>query len=220
MSYARVWAASMILLAAGPTARGDEPKSATKLGSEIRVPGNLGFSFTISEDQRTANVLFANATVDLGRVVKSPGGVQGKTAVAAKQFTLEVPYTTDLRSVPMTMDLRGTCSADSGARLRLVACAGDATQAVDLTGESKADAPSKKSKSSKKAPSEDAAAFKDFNHRIRFTVPTHARSPVLQITLIFLIEHDTDVDGAGGGFLTLDSLDLEFAADAKGAYKK
>jgi len=59
----------------------------------------------------------------------------------------------------------------------------------------------------------------DFLKRIEFTVQAHAAKPVCQITLILLVEHDTDTADSGGAVVMVDSLDLSLAGAGQGKYK-
>jgi|GEM_PF-2256112 len=186
-----------------PIALAAEPNPESDLEKEIRVPSNLGISTNISEDMQAATVLFDN-----------------QTAVQTKVTTINVPYTTDQRSVTMTMDLRGFLNTEPGATARLVACVGDKTEVVDLSADKdKKIALKGKCKQAVIEENPDTELH-DWQDRIEFTVQTHAAKPVVQISLFLLVEHDTDTADAGGALLVVDSIDLEIAKSAKAAYKK
>lgn len=195
-----------------------EPKLGSELGKEVRVPSNLGFSTNVSPDAHAATILFDNLIVEVSPAQKGAAATHNQTAIQSKVATLHIPYKTDLRSVKMTMDLRGFADVDPAATVRLVACVGDRTEVVDLSAD-KAKKVELKGKVkcilTKEYPD---AQFGDWQSRIAFTVQTHAANPVLQVTLFLLFEHDTDAADAGGALLAVDSLDLEIAKPGKAAY--
>lgn len=195
----------------------EDAKPGTTLGKDIRVPANIGFSTTVTADQQVATLVFDNLSTDINPVVQGARGALNQTASQSRVFTVNIPYTTDQRSVKMFLDLRGYVSSVPGATVRLVACAGDATQVIDLTA--KKDVTVKlKGKSKEALPPEQASQLDgDFQDRVEFTLQVQAATPVCQITLFLLAEHDTDKANTGGALLVVDSLDLSInpIADAK-----
>jgi hypothetical protein len=184
-----------------------EPATTTELGKDIRVAANVGLATNVSSDGQAATVLFDNVLVELEPAVKTAAGTQNQTSTRTKVVTLEVPYTTDARSLTMTLDIRGSIDADAASTARLIACAGDATKVLSLSP-----AGTEKVQLKGKAKATAAAAYPqaklgDFQDRVEFTVQTRAAKPVLQITLLLLVEHDTDNEG--DALLVVDSLDLE-----------
>jgi hypothetical protein len=176
----------------------DKCSLAATFSKGIRVPSNLDFTTDISPDGQAMTIIFSNAMVSLEPARRSRAGVlSNQTAIQTKVVTLHMPYATDLRSVTMVMNLRGFVRAEAGAVGRLVVCAGDSTTVVDLKH----------------------ADEGDYHETVEFTVQAHAAEPVCQITLVLLVEHDTDTDGSGGAHLTVDSLDLEIAMPGKGTYQ-
>jgi hypothetical protein len=164
----------------------------------IRVPSNLDFTTDISPDGQAVTIIFSNAMVSLEPARRSRAGVlSNQTAMQTKVVTLQLPYATDLRRVPMVMNLRGFVQAEAGAAGRLVVCAGNRTTVVDLTH----------------------ADQGDYHATVEFTVQAHAAESMCQITLVLLVEHDTDTDGSGGAHLTVDSLDLEITMPGQGTYQ-
>ncbi len=111
--------ATTAIVCVGNAAGQDKPtatKSATgtQLSKMARVPTNLGFVTSVSDDGQAATLIFDNLLVDVEPVRKGSAGPLGQTDAQTKVVTLEVPYTTDQRSVSMAMDLRGFLSADAG----------------------------------------------------------------------------------------------------------
>ena len=197
----------------------EDPKSGSKLGTDIRVPANFGFSTDVSQDGQAATLIFDNLYTVVNQTVLGAQGAFNQTANQSKVFTVNVPYSTDQRSVTMHMDLRGYISVDPGANVRLVACVGDATKVVDVM-------PVKGKVVKLKGKSKEVYATKpasqqsgDFENRVEFTVQTQATKPVCQITLFLLAEHETDKADSGGALLVVDSLDLEINKSAKAALK-
>lgn len=191
----------------------DAPKTAFQKG--IRIPTNYGFATNISEDGQVAGIIFDNLTAEAQTVTVGGAGTLNQTVLQSKVCTLNLPYTTDQRSVAMFVDVRGFVSQDPGATARLVICAGDTTKSIDLFTEKKEGVKLKgKSK-------EEAGASKsgDFQQRVEFTVQTRAKKPVCQITLLLVVEHDTDAADAGGGMLGVDSLDVSIGKGGKAAFK-
>lgn len=199
---------------------GDEPKPATQFGKEIHIPSNVGFSTNISPDAQAATVLLDNAFVELRPVHKGQRGVTNQTESTSKVITLNLPYSTDQRSVKMTLDIRGFVNAGQGATARLFASAGDATKVIDLSNDEKQ--PVKLKGKLKEAIAAESTASKtgDFEDRVTFTVQTHAAKPVFQITLILVVERDTDIAESGDAVLAVDSLDLEISKSGKAKYKR
>jgi hypothetical protein len=170
----------------------------SKLSKDIHVPSNLDFTTDISPDGQAVTIIFSNAVVSIEPARRSRAGVlSNQTAIQTKLVTMHVPYSTDQPCVTMTMNLRGFVNAEDGADGRLVACAGDRTNVVDLKHVDQG----------------------NFHETVEFTVQTRAAKPVCQITLFLLVEHDTDTDGSGGAHLTVDSLDLEIATPGSGVYQ-
>ncbi len=198
------------------SAQAAEAQRGSELGKEIRVPTNLGIATNFSPDGQAATVIFDNLYVEVSPARKGAAFTLNQTATQTKVATLNIPYTTDQRSVKMTMDLRGFADVDSAATARLVACVGDKTAVVDLS----TDTVELKGELKSELTAENAEAkFGDWQDRIEFTVQTHAAKPVLQITLFLLVEHNTDAADAGGALLAVDSLDLEIAKAGKASYK-
>ena len=197
----------------------EDAKPATQLGKNIRVPANIGFSTNVSSDGQAAVLIFDNLYTDVNQTITGAAGALNQTLTQTKVFTVNIPYSTDQRSVSMHMDLRGYASVDPGATVRLIACVGDATQVIDVT-------PVKDQVVKLKGTSKEALATSpasqqsgDFQSRVEFTVQTQAAKPVCQITLFLLAERSTDKADVGGAYLVIDSLDLEINKTAKAAYK-
>ncbi len=198
----------------------DDAKPGSKIGKDIRVPANIGFSTNVSPDAQAATLIFDNLYTEVNQTVLGAQGAFNQTANQPKVFTVNVPYSTDQRSVTMHMDLRGYVSVDPGATVRLVACVGDATKVIDVM-------PVKDKAVKLKGKSKETYATKpasqqsgDFQSRVEFTLQTHAAKPVCQITLFLLAEHETDKADSGGALLVVDSLDLEINKSAKAALKQ
>lgn len=190
----------------------------SELGKGILVPSNLGIATNVSPDAQAATIIFDNLFVEISSARKGAAATHNQTAIQSKVATLHIPYKTDQRSVKMTMDLRGFTDIDSAASARLVACVGNKTEVVNLlAGKAKKLELKGKSKSEFTAEHPETQ-YGDWQHRIEFTVQTHADKPVLQITLFLLVEHDTDTADAGSSLLAVDSLDLEIAKSGKAAY--
>lgn len=197
----------------------EDAKPGSKLGKDIRVPANIGFSTNVSDDAQAATLMFDNLFTSVEQTVLTLQGTQNQTAIQSKVFTVNVPYSTDQRSVTMSMDLRGFVSVDPGATVRLVACVGDATKVIDVM-------PVKDKVVKLKGKSKETYATKpvsqqsgNFESRVEFTVQTQATKPVCQITLFLLAEHETDKANSGGALLVVDSLDLEINKFAKATLK-
>lgn len=197
----------------------EDAKPVTQLGTDIRVPANIGFSTNVSSDHQSAGLKFDNLYTEVNRTVIGSAGALNQTLTQSKVFTVNIPYSTDQQRVTMHMDLRGYASVDPGATVRLIACVGDATQVIDVT-------PVKDKVVQLKGTSKEALATMpaseqsgNFESRVVFTVQTQAAKPVCPITLFLLAERSTDKADAGGGLLVIDSLDLEINKAAKAAYK-
>ena len=199
---------------------GAEPEHSSALSKKISVPSNLGFSFNVSPDSQAATILFDNLIVDIGPASKGARATQNQTAIQTKLATIHVPYTTEQRSVTMTMDLRGFAQVDSAASARLVACVGDKTQVLKLSADKANKVELKGNCKCVLAEERPDAKFGDWENRVTFTTKVRAAKPVLQITLFLLVEHDTDADGSGGALLAVDSLDLEIAKSTKAAIQQ
>lgn len=218
-------ASALGLAPAGEGGKADSG-TATEFSGSPRVPANTGFSFNISPDKQAMTVLFDNLVQEVGPASKGQAGTLGQTASQAKVFTLEVPYSTDLRSVRMAMDLRGYASADGDACVKVIAHAGDATKVVDVFGSSggKAGAPVQLKGKAKEKLAGVAGPAKgksnDFQQRVEFTLQVHAARPVCQVTLVLLAEHDTDTPDSGAGVVMIDSLDLSFTTAGQGKYER
>ena len=197
----------------------EDAKSVTQLGKDIRVPANVGFSTNVSSDNQSAGLIFDNLYTEVDRTVIGAAGALNQTLAQSKAFTVNIPYSTDQRSVSMHMDLRGYASVNPGAAVRLIACVGDATQVINVS-------PVKDKVVKLKGASKEALATRpdseqsgNFESRVEFTMQTQAAKPVCQITLFLLTERSTDKADAGGALLVIDSLDLEINKAAKAAYK-
>jgi hypothetical protein len=202
------------------SAVGAEAERGSALGKAVRVPSNLGFSTSVSPDGQAATIVFDNLYVELSPAHKGAAATLNQTAVQTKLATLHIPYTTDQRSVKMTMDLRGFADVDSAATARLVVGVGDKTEAVDLSSGKDKKVQLKGECKCALSKEQPEAEFGDWQGRIEFTVQTRAAKPVLQVTLLLLVEHDTDAADAGGALLAVDSLDLEIGKPSRGSYKK
>ncbi len=212
-----VFASSVLFASSGLS---DDTKSGSKLTKGIAVPSNLGFSTNISPDAQAATIIFDNLGVTIDPAKKSAAAASNQTAIKTKVATLNIPYSTDQRSVSMTMDLRGVADVDSSASARLIACVGDKTHVVSLV-KSKAEKLELKG-NLKIAVAEEqfSSQMFDWQDRVEFTVQTHASKPVMQVTLFLVVEHDTDTSDAGAASLWIDSLDLEIVKPGKAAYKR
>jgi len=102
----------------------------------------------------------------------------------------------------------------------LVACVGNKTESVNLSAEEGKKVELKGKCKCAMAEQRPDSQFGDWQDRIEFVVQTHAAKPVLQITLLLVVEHDTDTADAGGALLVVDSLDLEISKSANGSYKR
>jgi hypothetical protein len=191
--------------------------STSNLVNEIRVPSNVGFATNISPDGQAATVIFDNLYIGLGPAQQGLAGTLNQTAIQSKVFTVVIPYSTDQESVAMAIDVRGYVNTEPGAIVRLVACAGGTTNVLDVS--QKTAGPIYLKGKSKEAVVAEHADIQlgDFINRVEFTVQTNAAKPVCQITLLLLVEHNTDTAGSGGALLAVDSLDLSIAAPNKKA---
>lgn len=208
-----------VMMLSGPSLA-DEPKSETQLGKDIRIPTNIGFATNVSPDGRAATLIFENAYVASEPVTQGAQEVYNQSQAQSKVLTVNIPYSTDQRSVKMSLDIRGYASADAASAVRLIACAGDATQVIDLTSE---DGKEVKLKGKAKATLAKKQALEesgDFQDRVEFTVRAHAAKPTCQITIVLLAEHDTDKANDGGAVVMVDSLDLQINPSDKAAYKR
>lgn len=198
-------------------ASAEDAKPKTAISKNIRVPANIDFATIISEDQQVATLIFDNLLTSINPVVQGGHGVFNQTANQTKVFTVNVPYTTDQRSVTMCLDIRGYVSVDPGATVRLIACAGNTTQIVNLNCEDDKSVKLKGQSKAAFAPQPERQQSNDYQSRVEFTLQTQAAKPTCQITLFLLAEHDTDKADSGGALLTVDSLDLSINAkcDAK-----
>jgi hypothetical protein len=197
-----------------------EPEHSSALSKKISVPSNLGFSLNVSPDSQAATILFDNLIVEIAPASKGVRTTQNQTSIQTKLASIHVPYTTEQRSVTMSMDLRGFAHVDSGGTARLVACVGDKTQVLQLSADKAKKVELKGNCKCVLAEERPDAKFGDWTNRVPFTVQVRAAKPVLQITLFLLVEHDTDADGSGGALLAVDSLDLEIAKSTKAAIKQ
>ena len=201
-------------------ALGDEASAGSQFQKGIRIPQNVGFATNLSDDGLAATLLFDNLFVEISPTFQSRGGTRNQTAIQTRVVKVQIPYSTDLRSLRMTMDVRGIVSTDVGATARLIACAGDAATPLSLdTDESIAVKLKGKAKDALKAEHPDMD-FVDFEQRVNFKVQTRAKKPVCQITLFLLVEHDTNVAGNGGALLVVDSIDLAIAKSGKGRLQR
>jgi hypothetical protein len=196
-------------------------KAQAGFSGDPRVPANIGFSTNISPDKQALTVLFDNLNQQVPRTQKGQSGTLGQTDSQSKVFTLDVPFTSEQKSVRMAMDVRGFASADGDACVKLIAHAGETTKVIDVFEASTDTAGTPvKLKGRGKEMLRAAAPLKgrstDFAKRVEFTVRPHAAKPVCQVTLILLAEHDTDTADSGGGVVMVDSLDLSFTAAGQG----
>jgi hypothetical protein len=210
-------AAIVVMVNAAITA---ETKPGSELGKDIRIPSNIGMATNITQDNQVATLLFDNLIVSVEPAQNGAATTLNQTAIQTKAFTVNVPFTTDQRSLPFTLEVRGFAQQDPEAIVRLIACVGDTTKIIDLSSD-----PAQVIKLKGKSKPAIVAAqpnktFGDFQNRVEFTVQKHAANPVIQITLCLLAEHDTDVAGGGGGaLLAIDSLDLSIGKSGKGTLK-
>ena len=100
-----ICASLMTLTAHGEDGPGKAAKTALEGG--VRIPANIGFSTNVSPDRQALTILFDNVSQEVARTQKGEAGTLGQTLSATRVVTLEVPYSTDQRSVKMAMDLRG-----------------------------------------------------------------------------------------------------------------
>ena len=194
----------------------------TTFGPAVRVPANVGFASNVTVDGKALTMIFDNLLVEIAGPRAGASGTIGQTTQQTKVFTVEVPYTTDRRSVKMTMDLRGFVNASNTANARLLAIAGDQVKVVDLTKIDRAggslDPKHKGHTKSRLLASEKRPAsemYGDFAGRVVFTEQRHAKNPVCQITLVLLVQSDTDVADSGGALLLVDSLELMLPSGGK-----
>jgi hypothetical protein len=213
------FAAIAAFFAMASAAFSDETKPASQLGKDIRVPANNEIATNVSDDAQAATILFDNLVVSVDPALKGSGAVHNQTAIQTKTFTVNVPYTTDQRSVTFTMDLRGYVQHDSGATIRLIACAGDKTKIVHVVPDKAKEVKLKGHSKNTVAAEHPGITLGDFQERIEFTIQKRAAKPIAQITLFLVAEHDTDVADAGGAVLAIDSLDLSIEKSTKAAGK-
>ena len=197
----------------------EDPKPGSVFGKEIRIPANTGFSTNVSPDGLAATVVFDNLLVAANPAQKGQTSTQNQTALQTKVVTIHIPYTTDQKSVTMTMDIRGYLGTDSAGVAKLVVCAGGATKVVDLSTTKTKEVKLKGKSKGEITPEHPGAQFGDFQDRIEFTVQARAAKPVSQITLFLLAEHDTDTAGSGGAMLAVDSIDVSITKSAKAKLK-
>lgn len=195
------------------------PAAGSGFGKEVRVPANTGFVTSVTEDGQVVTLIFDNLLVDINRTADGARGATDQTAIQTKVFTVNLPFSTDGKSVRMAMDVRGYVSADPEATARLVAVAGDvakpldlATEAVELKGKSKEAA-------LKDSENAEGAMSGDFAERVEFSVVPHAANPVCQVTLFLVVERNTDTPESGGALLVVDSLDISMLKPGTGAYQ-
>ena len=210
--------ASVMVLATITSA--DDTESGSRIQKQIRIPANIGFGTNVSDDGQVATVIFDNVSIEADPVGKSThGSVANQTEMQTKTVTLNIPYSTDQRSLEMRVDVRGYSDADTGATARLIACVGDTTKVIDLTPDEK-EVKLKGNSKQRLAADHGETEAGDFEERVEFTVAKHAEKPILQVTLLLVVEHDTDTADSGGALLVVDSLDLAIVAPGKGKYKK
>ena len=203
----------------GTCVHADEPKPASKFEKEISIPSNIGFSTNVASDGQALTVIFDNLLTDLDPAQRGTIATHDQTAIETKVCTVNIPYSTDQRSVTMAMDLRGFVDADPDAIVRLVACAGDTTQVVDVSMDETNTVKLKgKSKEAIVAEHPDQK-YGDFQDRLEFTVQTHAAKPVCQVTLFLVVERNTDTADSGGALLAVDSMDISIAKPGKATLK-
>ncbi|MFG0262439.1 MAG: hypothetical protein ACF788_08610 [Novipirellula sp. JB048] len=194
-----------------PIGVADDSNLASKFGKEVRVPSNLGFSTNISDDGQTLTLIFDNLLVDLRATQQGARATHNQTAIETKVFTVNIPYSTSAKDMQMAMDVRGFLSSDPGATVRLVACAGGATKVVDLCTDKSKGTKLKGDRKKSLMAEYPEYQFGDFQDRVEFTLQPHAKKPVCQVTLLLVVERDTDTAGDGGALMVVDSLDLSFA---------
>jgi hypothetical protein len=181
----------------------------SKFEKGISVPSNLDFVTDISPDGEAMTIIFSNLSLTVAPLAP---------AIRTKVFTLNLPYATDQASVTMTMDLRGAIAADAGRDVRLVACAGDTTQVVNLSAPPGQEYGLKGTAKDALAATHPSLPWSDFHERFTFTVETRAAKPVCQTTLFLVVEHNTDITDAEGAVLVVDSMDLEIVTPATGTF--
>ncbi len=186
----------------------EDSSPASQLTAEIRIASNIGFATDVSPDKQAATVIFDDAYVELNSVQARSRGVANQTDIQAKVLTLRIPYSTENRSVKMTIDVRGFVDKDASANARLIVVVGDVTQVVDLSrhdGEVTFKGTAKETFVGKPGVNK----VNDFQDRFAVTLQKRADKPVCQITLLLLADRDTDMADAGGALLVVDSLDIE-----------
>jgi hypothetical protein len=201
----------------GP-ARAQAPAT-TAFSKGVRVPANITYDTALSVDGQVLALIFDNLSVEVARPVKGQSGVFNQTAIDTKLFTVEVPYATDLRSVDMSIEIRGTCIVEQGGVVRLVACAGGATKVIDLSAKSGKKVALKGQAKAKLAGQKDASAYVDFQDTLDFNLPTSAAKPVCQISLFLVAEHTTDNPDAGSALILVDSIDVSIKNSGSAAIK-
>jgi hypothetical protein len=196
---------------AGQVVGDDETAQESKFSDKITVPSNFGFAQSVSDDGQVVTLLFDNLIASVSPVTQGARGTHNQTAIETKVFSVNIPYSTKQRSVKMFMDVRGYVSVDPDAVVRLVACAGDTTTAIGLEGQEGDVVELEGTSKEAHADQREDGQFNDFQERVEFTVQTHAKKPVCQITLFLLAEHSTDE--SGGALLAVNSLDISIASD-------
>ncbi|PQO45474.1 hypothetical protein [Blastopirellula marina] len=186
--------------------RAEEVGSGGTFGKPVTIPTNVGYAVNVSDDGKAMGVIFDNVVVDLSATTTSQRGTQNQTSIQTKLFTLLLPCKSDDKTLSVTADVRGFVSTDQGARARLIVCAGDATHVVKLTA-TKEEVVFKGSCKEKLVEESDGEDI-DFQDRFRFKLAPKAEKPVCQVTLVLVLERDTDEADSGGGLLAVDSLDF------------
>jgi hypothetical protein len=185
---------------------------------EIRIPANVGFSTNVSPEGKAATVLFDNVVVEVNAVAGSNAVGQppsNQTAISTKTVTLNIPYSTDQRSLDVRLDVRGFFSRGAGSNIRLVACAGGSTHVLKVADSTVKDVKLKGKCKEKRQAEQPAFQPENFQDRVQFTVQKHAAKPVCQVTLFLAVEHDADAPNSGGALLQIDSLDFEIESPGK-----
>jgi hypothetical protein len=205
--------AVIVLVALATAALGTEPKPKSGFRERVRAPQNIGFATSASSDGQVVTILFDNLYVEVNPPRRGATAAYGQTAVDTKLFTLHLPYSSDESCVKMTVDVRGFRSTSPGAAARLVVCAGDATQVVDLSP----DKATRLKGTVKKTICEEQPDLSsdDFEDRVEFQLQKLAARPICQITLVLIVEQDTDSEDSGGALLAVDSLNVSIAEPAK-----
>ncbi len=184
----------------------EEADNTAKFGKSVTIPANTGYSFNVSDDQEVLTVIFDNVVVELSPIVASQTGAQDQTSIQSKLITLRIPCVIKEEMLSVTADIRGVVSADSGVQPRLIVCAGDTSYVAKLKPK-KAKVKFKQGSKKKLTENYEGETI-DFEERFVFKVTPKAKKPVCQVTLVLVLERDSDEPDSGSGLLVVDSLDL------------